>query len=234
MASKDKKEETIVDVQGLYTRTEKFVDQNRKVLSIGLGAIAVAVAGVFAYIYLVRNPKQEEAANAIWRAQQYFELDSLNLAMNGNGSDLGFEDIASDFSGTPSGRLAEYYLGVIYRDRGEYETALDHFKNADFNDNAIGVIAMGNVGDMYIELGQQEEGAKWLEKAARKASASKARRFLAPVFLLKASKVYMELGNDKKAHSMLKEIKDDYTGVAAVNAEVAEATKLEAMLSGRE
>lgn len=234
MASKEKKEETIVDVQGIYTRTELFVDKNRKALGIGLASIAVAVAGLFAYIYLVRNPNEEDAANAIWKAQQFFEIDSLEWAQNGNGTDVGFEQIVADYSGTQTADIAHYYLGIIYRDKGDYQGALDHFKEADFDDQAIGIIAMGNVGDMYVELGQVEDGASWLEKTGRKAASSGSRRFLAPVYLLKASKVYIELGNENKAKSILKEITDDYKGISAVSNEFAEASKLHAMLSAKE
>ncbi|MEZ4738127.1 MAG: hypothetical protein R2818_01935 [Flavobacteriales bacterium] len=50
----------------------------------------------------------------IWKAEYYFEIDSLEKALNGDDQWPGFLTIADDFGSTPSGNLANYYLGTIY------------------------------------------------------------------------------------------------------------------------
>jgi predicted negative regulator of RcsB-dependent stress response len=228
MAKQDQKNETIFDAQSVYTKTELFVDKNRKKLFIGIGVVALALVSVFGFQYLYSNPRQEKAGNDIWKLQQYMEMDSTEWALNGDGEFEGLQSIVDNYSGTPSAKLAHYYLGIIYRDKAEYQSALDHFKEADFDDEAVGIIAMCNVGDMYIELDNLEEGASWIEKAARKAAGSDSKEFLGPQYLLKAARVYIELGNTDKAKGLLKEVKDI---ALTTSNEHAEATKWLARLS---
>jgi len=229
--AKEQKEEVLVNVGDVYTRTEQFVDNNRKALAIGLGAVALAFIGFFAYQYLYQNPREQEAANALWRAQQWMEIDSTALALNGDGEYDGFESIIENYSGTKAARLAHYYAGIISRDNGEFQVALDHFMEADFGDETVGILAMGNVGDMYVQLENLEDGARWLEKAAREASSSSSRDFLGPIYCLKSAKVYMELGNNSKAINLLQEVTDQYDSKSQ---EYGEATKLLAMLKSQD
>lgn len=230
MAKTDKKEESAINVGDLYTKTEMFVDKNRKILFGALGGVALLFVGFFGWEYLYKAPREEKAANAIWRAEQYFEIDSLDIALNGGDDFQGFEAIANEYSGTKVADRAHYYLGVIYREKGDFQTALDHFRKADFGDQTIGTIAMGNVGDMYVQLGNFDEAASWLEKAGRRAAGDQSRNFLAPVYMIKASKVYMELGKDDKAIGLLQNVTDDYDSKSS---EYQEAAKLLAMLKAR-
>lgn len=229
--AKEQKEEVIVNVGDVYTKTERFVDKNRKVLAIGLAGVAVLFVLFFAWQYLYKNPREKEAANSIWRAQQWLEAEDQELALTGDSEYEGFEGVLENYSGTKAARLAHYYSGVIYRDRGDYETALGHFLKADFNDETVGVFAMGNVGDMYVELDNLEEGAKWLEKAARAAAGSDGRDFLGPLYLLKSAKVYIELGRDNKAKGLLQQVTDNFDSKSP---EHGEAAKLLAMLKARD
>lgn len=223
--------DNIVDVGEVYGKAESFFDKNRKPLMIGGGVIVAAIAGFFAYEFLIKAPKEKEAANSIWKAIQYQELDSASLALNGGPDFAGFEEIAEKYDGTKSGKVAHFWCGVNYRDMGEYEKALEHFKKADFEDEALGVLAIGNVGDMYVMLGNNEEAASWLEKAAKRAGSSMSRNYLAPQYILKAAKVNMELGRDDRAKSLLKDAVDNYDNKSQ---EWAEATRLLAMLRAKE
>lgn len=212
MAKQDKKgNDTIVDVQEVYTKTELFLENNRKPLMIGVGVIAALIGGYFAYQFGYKKPKEAEASNAIYMADLYSEMDSLEWAINGHDGSLGYLQIAQDYSGTLVGKRANYWCGVYYRDiKLDYQQALDFFKKADFEDNTVGVLATGAVGDMYIQLGQTEEGASWLEKAAKQANNSDSRDQSGPYFGLKAAKAYLELNDTKKAQSLLEYILDNY------------------------
>lgn len=212
MAKKNQTEETIVDVQEIYTKTEVFVDRNRKALTIGLAVVAVAVIGFFAYQNLVVQPKKSEAQNNIWKAQMYLEQDSLDLALNGDGFYYGFEQIAEEFGGTEAGLLSAYYCGIIHRDNGDYTTALEYFKTASsLDDNVVSVLAMGNVGDMYVESGDVASGADWMTKTARKAASTTSKDFTAPMYYAKAAALQKELENYKAAADMYQVIIDDYS-----------------------
>jgi tetratricopeptide (TPR) repeat protein len=228
--AKEKKEDTIVNVQEVYTRTEHFVDRHRTSLFIALGVIAALFAGFFAWQYLYKNPRELEAANALWKVQQWIEIDSTALALSGDGEYDGLDAIIENYGGTKSGKLAHYYSGVIARDAGDYQAALDHFLEADFCDEAVGILAIGNVGDMYVQLGDMENAAKWLEKASHEASESDSRDFLGPIYILKGAKVYMELGKNDKAIKMLQHLTDDFDSKSQ---EYGEAAKLLAMLKAQ-
>ncbi len=229
MAKKKNQEETIVDVQEVYTKTEMYVEKNRKPLVIVVAAVAIIFIAFFGYKQLIVKPQLEEASNNIWKAQLYFENDSLDLALNGDGLYMGFEEISETYASLSVGKLANYYCGLIYRNNGEYETALDYFQKADFDDAAVGILAMGNVGDMHVELENYQDGATWLEKAARKASASISDEFSAPFYFYKAGIVNLELENHAKAKEMFSEIVENYEG----STEFAKATKYLATLTNK-
>lgn len=212
MAKKKAGEEPIVDVQQVYTKTELFVDRNRKILTTVIGVVAVAFVGYFAYNNLVVVPANQDAMESIWRAQLYFENDSIEQARYGDGYDIGFDDIIERHSGTKAAAMSHYYLGIIERNEGNFDLALDHFMACDFNDNAVGIIAMGNVGDMHVELDNLEEASKWFEKTAKRADKSTSRTFSAPIYYKKAGLVYMKLGDNAKAREMFKVITDEFEG----------------------
>lgn len=228
--AKKTKEETIVNVQEVYTKTEMFLHNNRKPLLIGVSAVAVLFVGFFAYQYMVVNPKEEAASNAVWRAEQMIEIDSTDLAVNGTGDVDGLESIVANYSGTVAAKRAHYYLGTIARDNGDFENAITHFKETDFDDETISVLSLGNIGDCYVQLGNVEEGASWLEKAAVKAGKSAGRNFLGPYFILKASKAYIELNKADKAKSLLQQLTDNYD---TKSQEYSEGAKLLAMLKAQ-
>jgi predicted negative regulator of RcsB-dependent stress response len=229
--SKNNNDDTIVNVQEVYGKAESFFEKNRKSIYIGGGVIVAAIAGFLVYQFAIKGPKETEAQNAIFKAIQYQEIDSASMALNGGPDFAGFEEIATKYSGTKAGMVASYWCGINYRDMGEFDKAIEHFKNADFDDETVGIIAIGNIGDCYVQLGNLEEAASWLDKAAKRASSSSSKNFTAPQYMLKAAKVNMELNKNDRAKSFLQDIKDNYDNKSA---EWGEATRLLAMLTARE
>ncbi len=207
--SKNKKEdsEVIVDVQEVYSKTEHFVEKNKKKLTIVLGAIVVAIAAIAFYTKVYLPPIEAEAqANMFW-AEQYFEKDSLNLAINGDGLHSGFLDIIDDYSGTKAENLSHYYLGICYRNIGQYEDAIAELNNFSANDVMISSVALGAIGDCYSELNDFENAVKYYEKAAN----NKENELTSPIYLFKAGIACEDAGNYKKAIEEYKLIKSDYT-----------------------
>lgn len=206
-----KKSEPIVDVQQVYDNTEAFFEKNRKPLMVALIAVAVGFTGFFGYQYGIKKPKEAKANNAIMYAELWVDKDSLEWAFAGKDGIEGFEAIAANYSGTKAAERANFWCGVYYRDiKKDYATALEYFKKADFNDEAIGIEVTGCIGDMYIMQGNIEEGASWLDKAVKKANNSKSRDFTGPIYGLKAAKAYLELGKNDRAKTLLQYIVDNY------------------------
>ena len=61
MAKKTNQDETMLDVEELYSKSEKFVDDNKKQLSLGLGAVAAVILVVIGYNSLIVAPKNQSA-----------------------------------------------------------------------------------------------------------------------------------------------------------------------------
>ena len=102
-------DEVIVDIGGSINKTEQFIEDNKKSLSAGIGAIVVVVALFFGYTKLYLEPLEQEASIEIWKAQQYFQMDSLDKALYGDGNFLGLEDVRDQYGATKAGALADLY-----------------------------------------------------------------------------------------------------------------------------
>lgn len=183
-ASKD------VDLGEVYTRTETFLENNKKALTIGAIAVVGVVALLVAYKYLIAKPNADAAKEAIWKAEYYFEIDSLDKAINGDAEFLGFAAIADEYGSTPSGNLANYYLGAIHMQKGDYEAALEYYGKADLDDDILGTMAVGNQGDALVELGRTEEAVKQFEKAANMSTND----LTTPMYLMKAGILHQQAG----------------------------------------
>jgi tetratricopeptide (TPR) repeat protein len=193
------------NVEETLTRTEQFLEENYRPLLIGL-VIVVVLVGLFWLGKIYLGKRNVEAQAQIYQAQKYLEIDSINLALNGDGNYLGFLDIAKDYKFTNTGNLARYGAGICYLHLGNYEEAIDFLNKYSKKDKVIGSIAIGATGDAYVELGDIEKGiSKYLE-AARFAENS----FNTPLFLMKAAELYEMTGKYSDALKIYQQIKDEY------------------------
>jgi membrane protein DedA with SNARE-associated domain len=86
---KDENPQTISNVEETLSRTEHFLEENYKTLLTVLGVIVGIVALVWVgKLYL--NNRNEEAQSQMYQAERYLEMDSVKLALNGDGNYLGF------------------------------------------------------------------------------------------------------------------------------------------------
>ncbi len=209
MADKKKQQttDTVESIDNALTRTEQFIEQNQKSLTIIVAAILAIVAIYFGYKKLYLQPKENEASSQIFQAQYYFEQDSFRLALYGNENDLGFATIADRYGMTRTGNLANYYAGICLRELGEYQKAIDYLKKFDAGDQMITPIAYGAIGDCYVELNKLKDAAKFYVKAAN----YEKNDFTTPIFLKKAGMVYEELKQYDKALDLYNIIKNDFT-----------------------
>lgn len=206
--AKYKKEENpqgIKNVEQTLTKTEQFLEENYKTLLTVLAVIVAAVA-IFWLARIYMTKRNEEAQAQIYQAERYLEMDSINLALNGDGNYLGFLDIAIDYKMTSVGNLARYGAGICYLHLGEYEQAIDYLNKYSKKDRVIGSLAIGATGDAYVELGETDRGiAKYIE-AAEYADNS----FSTPLFLMKAAELHETTGNYTEALKLYESIKEQY------------------------
>lgn len=210
-------------IQESFSRTEDFIKTNRTlVFSIG-GLIALAIAGVFIYTMYMNN-QNKEAQLEMYQAVYYFEADSLNRALNGDGNNYGFLDIVDRYGRTEAGNLANFYVGAIYLKQGQFENAIDYLDDFSSSDLLIQARAYALIGDAYMELNNFSEAARFYEKAADHRS----NKFFSPQYLMKAAIAYERLNDNTKAIQIYDRIIDNYHDAD----EVQDARKHKARLEG--
>jgi tetratricopeptide (TPR) repeat protein len=193
------------NVEETLTKTEQFLEQNYKPLLYVLGTIVVIV-GLFWLAKMYLNNRNNEAQSQMFQAEKYLEMDSLSLALYGDGNYLGFLDIADDYKFTRSGNLARYSAGICYLHLGQYQDAIDMLARYSRKDRMIGSLAIGATGDALVELGDPDKGIeKYLEAAEYAKNA-----FNTPLFLMKAAELYELNGNHAEALKIYERIRDEY------------------------
>ncbi len=204
--SKGKKEDNLEVVEHALTNTEHFIEQNQRNITIAV-IVVVAVVGIFlGYKRFIVAPKEKEAQSQMFAAEGYFEKDSFNLALNGDGNYLGFLDIIDQYKATKSGKLARYYSGISYLKLGKFQEAIDQLKKFNMKDQMVGPISKGAIGDAYCELGRTDEAVDYYLKAAR----LEPNNFVTPIYLMKAAELLEANKEFSKALPLYKEIQKDY------------------------
>jgi tetratricopeptide (TPR) repeat protein len=207
MAKKIKGENSqgIKNVEVTLTKTEQYLEENYKTLLIILGVI-VLVVGIFWLLRLYQNKKNGEAQSQMFQAEKWLEMDSLKLALNGDGNYLGFIDIERNYKMTKAGNLAKYCIGICYLHLGQYQDAIDYLSKYSKKDKVIGSLATGAIGDAYIELGDLDKGVEKYLEAANSGQNS----FNTPIFLLKTAQVYETQKKYSDALKVYERIKEEY------------------------
>ncbi|MBI2966834.1 MAG: tetratricopeptide repeat protein [Bacteroidetes bacterium] len=200
-------DQPIVDVRQVYGKTEKYIEDNKKSLTVIVVAIVIIVVLYFGYLKLWIGPQEEEARGQMFMAERWFEKDSLRLAVNGDGNFLGFKDIIDQYGATPSSNLAHYYLGISYLKQKEYENAIETLKGFDDDDEVLYSIANGAIGDAYTELNNPADALSYYLSAAN----DKKNNFTSPVYLMKAARTYEDLGKWKEAVNLYDRLKKEYS-----------------------
>lgn len=204
-------------------KTEAWVARNQKYIFIIIGVAAAVILGYLAYEEFIQEPKEAEAANEMFVAQQYFEnalntsgaqSDSLyNLALTGGQGKFGFEDIIENYGSTNAGNLARYYAGMAYLNTNQYQQAIDHLDNFSSDDEILAPLAKGAIGDAFLQLDQPEEALDYYEEAA----GMRDNPFTTPQFLMKAAITAIQLGDGSVAEEYLNRIQEEYPDSAEAN-----------------
>ncbi|MGC9471739.1 MAG: tetratricopeptide repeat protein [Bacteroidales bacterium] len=194
------------DIENALTRTEQFIEDNQKIITTVVAVIVLMVSAYLGYRRFIHTPRNQEAMAQMFMAERYFEADSFNLALYGDGNYLGFLDIIDDYGMTRAANLASYYSGISYLHLGQYENALEYLKKFESKDEMLGPISQGAIGDAYLELGETREAIDQYLKAAH----MKDNPFLSPIYLMKAGQLLEEEGDYEKALKLYREIETKY------------------------
>ncbi len=149
-------------------KTQDFYKSNSKIINIVLLAILIVGGGSFAYVKFIKEPNEAKAALHGWAPLQYSMNDSLDTALDGDQYFKGLLELADEDAGTKAADLHNFEAGVIFMKKGEFETAINHFEDTDFsNDAVLAIFSTGLIGDCYSELGKYKDALGFYRKAVK-------------------------------------------------------------------
>ena len=184
--------------------SEAFFMKYKKAIIIAVVALIVIIAGVFGYFSQIAGPREDKASTLLGKGQTYFQNEMFEQALNGDGAGyVGFAKIASEYSSTKAGNLANLYAGLCYANLGKWaeaEKSLDAFSSK--GDQMISPAAQAALGDAYAHLKKNDQAVGAFKKAASMAD-SKAEddtnNALSPAFLIKAGEIQESEGKNADA-----------------------------------
>ena len=202
---------------------EDFLKSNSKILA---GVIAVAIVLIGGVLFFQYNTQQqnEKAQAEMFQAVYFFEQDSVDFALNGDGINKGFLNIIESYPRTDAANLAHFYTGSIYLSQKKFEDALTHLQEFSTDDYLVQAKAYSLVGDANLELGKTEEAIAQYTKAAR----TNENKYMSPKYLAKLAVAQEEAGKIEDAIKTYAEIEEKYYE----SFEFAAARKHKARLEG--
>ena len=196
-----------LNVEDALTQSEAFLIKYKNAIIGGVVAVIIIVAGIIMYKNLYAEPREEKAQAALFKGQEYFEMDAFEQALNGDSIGFaGFLKVADEYSGTKAANLAKAYAGICYAQLGKYEDAVKMLDSFNGKDQMVAPAILGAAGNCYAQLGQLDKAASTLLSAADKAD----NNTLSPIFLLQAGEILVKQGKFDDAISAYTKIKDKY------------------------
>lgn len=204
---KSSTDETLVDVVEVKEQAQDYFERNKNLI---LGFIAVLVIGIGGYVvykYMIQAPKDREARQAIFRAEQQFQRDSFALALeNPGGGYEGFLDIIENYSGTETANTAKLYAGISYMNVGRFDDAIDYLQSYEATGSYGPILKNGNLGDAYSELQDYEKALGFYKKAGNASPDA----LLTPYYLYKLGILAKRQGQEDTAQKAFERIKNEF------------------------
>ena len=200
-----KGEERLENVESALSKTELWIEEHQNLI-YGIIAAVIVIAGIIWGVKTLNDKKDRNASKEIFTAQKYFEKESYEAALTGDGNYLGFTEVYDSYSNTKTGKLAAYYAGISYMKLGQYQEAIEYLKKFNTNDDILAPMALGAIGDCYMELNDMNNAVAYYEKAISKSK----NEFTGPMFLTKAGMTYEIMGDYANALKCYKTLKADY------------------------
>lgn len=199
-------EDNLGAIEHSLTNVEVFIEKYQKGLIYGVVGLVLLVGVFFAYRSWYKAPLEEEAQSQLFAAVQYFEQDSLTLALNGDGANLGLLDVEDRYGSTTAGNLACYYAGLAYLHTGLYDEAIAYLKKYSPGETLGKALVNGNIGDAYSELQDYDNAVTYYKKAANSDNS----RLTAPRYLMKAGTILEAQGKYAEAKKIYERVKKDF------------------------
>jgi tetratricopeptide (TPR) repeat protein len=182
-------------------------DRYGKQASYVLIALIVLIGGYIGYRKWVAEPNEKLAVSAMFRAEEYYRMDSARLALNGDNINYGFLKVISRYGGTKAANLATFYAGSCYMKLGDFNNAVKYLKDFSTSVQILQERDYGLLADAYSELNRKEEAAEQYKKAGTYFEKD---QLFSPEYLFRSGYLYESMGKTQDAIAMYKLIKDKY------------------------
>lgn len=192
-------------VVSAVSRTEQFFNENKKLLWGIVAAIVVIAAAGYAFYKFSYLPKKVEASSQTIWAQNAFMQNNWELALEGDGNNLGFRQIIEDY-GSKAG-AAVYISAAIcemQKDSSDLDAAWAYLQKYS-GDDIMNARAEALKGDIRCAQGNYKEALSYYEKAAKVAECE----FNAS-YIFKAAQCCEALGQKEEALEYYQTIRDFY------------------------
>lgn len=208
------------------SKTEQYLEQNKGITFGLLTVVVLVIGGYFGYKYYYDNQNASAQAD-MFQAEYYFEQDSLDLALNGDGNTLGFKDIIEEYSGTEAANLANYYAGVSFLKQGDFKSAILYLEDYSSSDLLVQARAYSLIGDAYMEQEDYSNAVISYNKAADYND----NKFFSPRYLMKAGLAYELMNDNAGAIKSYARIVKDYWNAGEVQDAKKHKARLESAAS---
>lgn len=193
------------DNNDLLLNMQSWYEKNKKLINTIATVVLVGLVAVIGWRFLNAG-KEEKAATQMSFAQRYFEMDSLQKALNGDGQHQGFKNVIKKYGGTKAGNLSKYYAGVISLRTGDFKNAVKYLDDFNGKGTILGRAAAGALGDAHMELGATKKGIEAYEEAA----SDKEDEILTATYLQRLGMAYEMNKQPEKAKEAYKRVRDEY------------------------
>lgn len=204
MAKETKEELQQEKIQETVSKTETFLNENKNTIYTAVAVVLVIAASILCYQKFYLQPKKAEAAAQMYPAEAAFAAQNYEVALKGDGNNLGFEQIIDEY-GSKASQAATLYAGICEFNLGNFESAITYLKKYKGTDEILTARAAACIGDAYVGLEDYKTALGYFEKAAGVID-----NIYAATYLLKAGEVCEALGNKDKALKFYKQIKEKY------------------------
>lgn len=197
----NKNQTVAVETEQQLNKTEAFFDKYKKAIIIGVVAVVVLIVGGILINNYYLAPREDAASTELAKSQELFNNEQFEQALTG------FKKVASDYSSTKAGNLAQLYIGLCQANLGKWQEAADALDNFNTKgDQIISPAAEGALGNAYANLKQYDKAVDHLKKAAEMADNNS----LSPTFLIQAGEILESQGKKDEALKLYQEIKKKY------------------------
>lgn len=199
----------------LFFQATNFLEKNRTAVLGVLGAILLAIVGVF-FWNREQAAKNQEATSKLEGIIKRYEAGNYSGAIEGDSTAMGLKEIVKNFSGTMSGEQAKLYLANAYFQLRNYEEAQKTFEGVSSSSPLVKGSALAGEAACYEQKKEYKKAAQLFRRAADAVGNDA----ITPIYLENAGRNFELAGEKRDAISIYEKLKKEYPqSVAARSAE---------------